>query len=112
LAKFEVIVASEIIEHLTDLDTGLNSIKRFFAPDTIGFITAPNSANPEVVENEKKHGLHLQHWNAGQFYELMTNNFERVTMYSVDKLDGWGMDATIDGGSNEYLVLAKVEGIK
>jgi hypothetical protein len=78
----------------------------------IGFITCPNGNNQEVIENENKHGFHIQHWKAGEFYELMTKHFQSVTLYSVDKLDTWNQEETIDGNSTDYLILAKVEGIK
>lgn len=112
LAKFELVVASEILEHLANPEAGLNTIKRFMGKDAIAFITCPNVANKEVVENENKHGYHLQHLNAGQFYELMTKYFQVVTLYSVDKLDTWGQEETVDGNSEDYLIVAKVEGVK
>lgn len=112
LARFEIVTMIEILEHLENPQNALNNIKRFFSKDTIGFITFPNCANDEVKENEKKHGLHLSHWDAGQFYELMTNNFNSVVLYSVDKLDTWAMEETCDGASTDYLIVAKVENIK
>lgn len=112
LSKFEMVVASEILEHVEDQGKALAGIKRFFTSETLGFITCPNVANPEVVENENKHHFHLHHNTAGQFYELMTQNFQVVTMYSVDKLDSWEMEATVDGNSTDYLIVSKVEGIK
>lgn len=109
LAQFEVVTMIETLEHLEDADRGLNNLKRFFTRETLGFITCPNEANDEVRANEAKHGLHIQKVNAGQFYEQMTRHFEVVTLYSVDRLDGWGMEATVDGDSKDYLILAKVE---
>jgi 2-polyprenyl-3-methyl-5-hydroxy-6-metoxy-1,4-benzoquinol methylase len=112
LARFEMITMIEILEHLEHPDQALNNIKRFFQPETIGFITIPNVANEEVRENEAKHGFHLSHWTAGDLYQMMNEHFNAVTLYSVDKLDGFGIDATVDGNSKDYLILAKVEGIK
>jgi len=112
MAKFEIVVMSEIIEHLENPEVALNSVKKFFAPQTVGFITFPNTANPEVVENENKHGFHLQHWNAGEFYALITQHFNNVVMFSVDKLEQWNPEETVDGDSTDYLIVAKVEGIK
>lgn len=112
LSQFEIVVASEIMEHLADPERGIQTIKTMMGRGAVGFITCPNGNNPEVVENENKHGYHLQHWTAGQFYELMTKHFNAVTLYSVDKLDTWGQGDTIDGDATDYLICAKVEGIR
>jgi 2-polyprenyl-3-methyl-5-hydroxy-6-metoxy-1,4-benzoquinol methylase len=112
LATFEIVMASEILEHVEDQEKALVGIKRFFTPNTLGFITCPNVANPEVVENENKHQFHLHHNTAGQFYELMTKHFNSVVMYSVDKLETWDMAETVDGSSTDYLIVSKVEGTK
>lgn len=114
LGKFEVVVVSEIMEHLANLDAGLGTVKRFFLDKigTMGFITCPNQNNAEVRENEAKHGYHIQKWTAGQFYELMINNFKSVVMYSVDKLNTWSGKETVDGNSEDYLLVCKVEGAK
>lgn len=109
ISQFEIVVASEILEHLADPEKGLQTIKTMMGKNAIGFITCPNGNNKEVVENENKHGYHLQHWNAGTFYELMTKHFQVVTMYSVDKLDTWEQEETVDGTSEDYLIVAKVE---
>ena len=114
LSKFEIVVMSEIIEHLTDPEAALNNVKRFFNPKghTIGFITCPNQNNRHVRKNEAKHGFHTQKWTAGEFYALLTKHFEVVTMFDVDKVDKWDMQETIDGNSDAYMVCAKVERIK
>jgi 2-polyprenyl-3-methyl-5-hydroxy-6-metoxy-1,4-benzoquinol methylase len=112
LAKFEIVTMIETLEHLEQPEVGLQNLKRFFAPSGIGFITIPNQANEEVLVNEQKHNLHLQRYDAGGFYQLMTKHFNSVVMYSADKLDGWGQEVTVDGSSKDYLILAKVEGVK
>lgn len=112
LAKFEIVVVSEVIEHLTDPTIGLSVIKKFFKPDTIGFITAPNINNEDVKKRDSDNELHLQHWTAGEFYSLMIQNFASVTLYSVEKLNQWNQEETIDGDSTDGLIIAKVEGAK
>lgn len=112
MAKFELITMVEVLEHLEEPEKALQNVKQFFQPSAIGFITIPNQNNEQVPINEAKHGLHLQKFDAGQFYELMTKHFQSVVMYSVDKIDGWGQDTTVDGDSEEYLICAKVEGLK
>lgn len=111
IAKFELVVMSEVIEHLNDLETGLASVKRLFNSETIGFITAPNTNNPAVHERDAANSLHLQHWTAGEFYALMTQHFRSVTLYSAEKLDHFGVEETIDGNSTDGLIVAKVEGV-
>jgi len=112
LAKFELITMIEVLEHLENPEQAIQNLKRFFQPETMGFITIPNQNNEQVRINEAKHGFHLHKFTAGEFYELMTKHFNSVTMYSVDKLDGWGMESTCDGNSNDYLIVAKVEQAK
>jgi len=109
-ARFEIITMIETLEHLEDPNKGLQNFKRFFGDNAIGFITIPNYANEEVKVNEAKHGLHLNHWSAGEFYALLIQHFSSVIMYSVDKLETWNISETIDGNSTDYLVVAKVEG--
>lgn len=112
LAQLDIITMIETIEHLENPQIALDNLKRFFHDKSVGFITAPNVANEEVKNNEEKHGLHLNHWTAGEFYKLMIDNFQSVVMYSVDKLDRWRHDETVDGDSEEYLIVCKVRGIK
>lgn len=111
VSKFELVVMSEVLEHLADPEIGLTNLKRFFSPasNTIGFITAPNISNEEVKVRDAANPLHLSHWTAGQFYELMTKHFGVVTLYSVDKLYDWSQEETIDGNSTDGLIVAKVE---
>lgn len=112
ISQFELVVASEILEHLVDPEKGLQTIKSMMGKNAMAFITCPNINNKEVVENENKHGYHLSHWNAGTFYELMTKHFNSVVLYSVDKLENWGQEETVDGNSEDYLIVVKVEGQK
>ena len=114
ISNFEVIVAVEILEHLKDVQAGLNTIKKFFSirRKSMCFITAPNLNNEEVKKRDDKNGLHLQHWTAGDFYKLMIDNFQSVVFYSGDKLNRWTSDELTDGNSKASLVVAKVEGIK
>lgn len=112
VAKFEIVTMIEVIEHLDFPQRGLDTFKRLMGNNAIGFITIPNQANPEVRDNEAKHGLHIQKWTAGEFYKLMTEQFNVVTMYSADKVENWDHGETVDGNSQDYLIVAKVEGAK
>jgi len=114
LSRFEVIVAIEILEHLKDVQVGLNTIKRFFSVrgNSMGFITAPNINNEEVKKRDAENKLHLQHWTAGDFYKLMIDNFQAVVFFAGEKLERWSKEEQTDGNSKDQLIVAKVEGIK
>lgn len=112
LAQFEIVVMSEILEHVEQPEVALQNLKRFMQPSAMAFITCPNEANEEVRINAAKHGFHISHWNAGQFYELLTKHFNSVVMFSVDKLDVWDQPETVDGTSTDYLIVGKCEGPK
>jgi 2-polyprenyl-3-methyl-5-hydroxy-6-metoxy-1,4-benzoquinol methylase len=113
LSHFDIVVMSEVIEHLTDPEKGLDTIKRFFSDKihTIGFITAPNINNLEVREIDANNKLHLHHWTAGDFYALLIKHFRSVTLYGSESLNQWEFDETVDGNHLERLTIAKVEGV-
>lgn len=113
LAPFEVVVCSEVIEHLDDPDAGLNFLKRFFSSklNTVGFITAPNINNPLTKERDASNELHLHRWTAGEFYDLLTKHFQHVTLFDGDKINQWISDETMDGNGTGYMTVAKVEGV-
>ncbi len=114
LAPFEVVVMSEVLEHLPSYELGLNTVKRFFNDklDTVGFITVPNLGNPKVSAADSKNELHVNHWTPGEFYELMTKHFKHVTLYANDRIKNWSQDETTDGEEKgARIIVAKVEGI-
>lgn len=113
LSQFEVVVMSEVIEHLTDPQAGLSAIKRFFSDklQTVGFITAPNINHSHVKVADEKNELHVNHWTPGEFYELLIKHFKSVTLYSSYKLDQWLPEETTDGSdTTSRIIIAKVEG--
>lgn len=111
VAPFEVVVMCEVIEHLVDVEKGLRVFKSFFSDklNTVGFITCPNIGNEEIKERDAANELHLHHWNAGEFYELLIQHFGQVTLYDAEKLDRWTIDETVGGDSKAPLIVAKVE---
>ena len=109
VSKFDLVVCIEVIEHLADLEVGINNLKRFFGKDSIGFISVPNINNEEIKIRDAANPLHLHHWTAGEFYELMIKHFASVTLYSAEKLDTWSQEETVDGNTTDKLLVAKVE---
>jgi 2-polyprenyl-3-methyl-5-hydroxy-6-metoxy-1,4-benzoquinol methylase len=114
IAPFEVLICSEVIEHLDDPEVGINTLKRFFSNklNTVGFITAPNINNPEIKNKDANNDLHMHRWTAGEFYDLMTKHFNSVTLFDGDKVDYWIQEETADGNSTCKLIIAKVENPK
>lgn len=114
ISDFEIVVCSEVIEHLQDVEKGMETLKSFFSSrlSTVGFITIPNINNEDVKKRDDDNRLHLHRWNAGQFYEFLNNHFNTVTLFDVDKLDQWTKEETIDGNSTAPLIVARVEGVK
>jgi len=113
LAQFEIVVMSEVIEHLTDVELGLNNVKKFFSDkmQTIGFITAPNINHERVKNADANNPLHVNHWTPGEFYSLLTRHFRHVVLYSNSKLDQWTQEETTDGNdTTSRIIVAKVEG--
>lgn len=109
LSKFERIVCVEVIEHLPNYEQGLAYIKQFFDKGSVGFITVPNINNPRVKAADARNTLHVNHWTAGEFYELMIKHFGSVVLYNASKLKKWDHAETVDGNSACRLILAKVE---
>ena len=114
LARFEVICAIEVLEHLKDVQGGLNTIKRFFSlkGSSVGFITCPNLNNEDVKKRDSENKLHHQHWTAGDFYKIMIDNFQSVVLFAGDRVDRWQQNEQTDGNSKDQLIVAKVEGVK
>lgn len=109
-AKFDLVVMSEVIEHVEDPDKALQTMKTFFHDKSVGYITTPNKNNPNLSQEDLPHNeLHLKEWRAGEFYEYLTKHFQHVTLFSIPKLKQWNPEETIDGDSEETPIVAKVE---
>jgi len=109
LAKFNIVLMSEVIEHLDNPENGLHAIKRFFNDKTVGYINTPNRNNPNLDGDVPKNPLHIKEWRAGEFYELLIKHFRSVVLYSVPKLNVWNHDETIDGNATDTPMIAKVQ---
>lgn len=112
LSTFERIVCIEVIEHLPQLEGGLVTIKKFFGKNSIGFFSVPNLGNSRVKAADQNNPLHVNHWTAGEFYSLMIEHFESVTLFDGEKVRNWDADEMVDGDSQCRLIIAQVEGPK
>lgn len=113
IAQFEIVVVSEIIEHLENPEVAINNLKRFFSDkaSTIGFITVPNINNPSVKERDAKNPLHLHRWTPEEFETLMKKHFKEVSLYSIGRLDQWNPSEMCDISSTDDLICVKIEGV-
>lgn len=108
-SKFDLVVMSEVIEHLENPEKALQIIKTFFHDKTVGYINTPNKNNPKLIADEPYNELHIREYTAGEFYGLLTKHFAHVVLYSVPKLNTWDNSETIDDNSEDTPIIAKVE---
>lgn len=107
LSRFSVIVCVDVLEHIEDYQTALNTIKRFYDPGrTTLFLSTPNR-NAEKFKDNQDHPLnphHIREWTAAEFYDIMIKNFQGVTLFS------WDMTTTVDLDTKVTPLVAKAEG--
>jgi len=80
--EFDVIVAIEVVEHLSDYSTFLTEVATI-APRAI--ITTPNkNRNPfDSVANTPAYGSHVREWTSGEFYWVLRAFYSDVKMYTI-----------------------------
>ncbi|PIN92211.1 hypothetical protein COU55_02485 [Candidatus Pacearchaeota archaeon CG10_big_fil_rev_8_21_14_0_10_31_59] len=111
--SFDVIVMIEVLEHLGDYETGLHTFRKFFSrKSSTGFITVPNINNEQVKIKDAMNELHLHHWTAKEFYDIISKYFQAVTMYSVEKLKKFAQEEIVDENTETGIIIAKVEDLK
>lgn len=113
IATADIVTCIEVIEHVKDYETFLNNLKRFHDPKrrTIFFISSPNRNNVSLRQDQPRNEYHVREWTAGEFYEVLTKNFQSVVMYDSNKVDTFELDETVDGASTATPILAKCEGL-
>lgn len=111
VASFDVVACIEVIEHVKDYDTLLNTLKQFYDPKrrTVFFISSPNRNSHRLGHERPNNEFHVREWTAGEFYEVMTKHFKSVVIYSVHLLDTFDQSETVDGTSLHTPLLAKCE---
>lgn len=113
LSSFEVVTMIEVIEHLSDPDSALSTLKGFFSDklNTIGFITVPNINNEVIKKADAENDLHIQHWTPGEFYAYLIQHFRSVTLFGNKRIKQWSQEETVDGNDfDSTIIVAKVEG--
>lgn len=83
--EFELVVAIEVIEHVTDFGGLLRSLTEV-APRAI--ITTPNkfrSALDSVV-SPPEFDEHVREWSAGEFFWVLRGFYDEVTMYTLPNM--------------------------
>jgi 2-polyprenyl-3-methyl-5-hydroxy-6-metoxy-1,4-benzoquinol methylase len=106
LSKFSVIVCVDVLEHIEDYQTALNTIKRFYDPGkTTLFLSTPNRNDAEKFPQDKPlNPHHVREWTIAEAYDIMIKNFQGVTCYS------WDMETRIDLDSKITPVVFRAEG--
>lgn len=89
---FDVVTAIEIIEHVWDVNSFLNTLKRFTKKDKKGavitdphqatefFISTPNRNNPKIRKDRPENLFHVREWTAQEYKALLGRHFERVEL--------------------------------
>jgi hypothetical protein len=84
--KFDLVVAIEVIEHIDDFRSFLETCCRL-APSAI--LTTPNrnrENNYRAVSGPPTNYLHVREWTAGEFYWILRIFYREVDLYSMPNL--------------------------
>lgn len=65
--KYDNVVCSEVLEHLTDLDKAMEELKRIVKPDGVIIITVPLNEEVNKEESEKGNREHIRTLNEESF---------------------------------------------
>lgn len=93
-AKFDQVVAIEIIEHIDDYKLFLTTIIQKFArvnktggydttEPTEFFISTPNRNNKSISKGGPRNKYHVREWTSGEFYKVLSGFFENVILSSA-----------------------------
>lgn len=77
--KFDIIILSHIIEHISDLNIFLKSLNKLSHTKTIFYIEVPGLQNQKVVDrNYSIQPGHLFYFDQASLYQILSNNNLRV----------------------------------
>ena len=114
LMKFDIVAAIEIIEHMEDFQGLLNFLKRLAKKDksgnlqeppngTVFWISTPNRNADEIQKDTPKNEHHVREWTAGEFYQVLIENFKYVTLFNHN------LTKTLELDTKETPMMAKAE---
>ncbi len=105
-SKFNVVVMIDVLEHIEDYQTALDNVKTFLRPGGVVYVSTPNrNALPDASEHPHN-PFHVREWTPGEFYDILTQNFEHVVFSTMD------MERLLDLDTTETPILAKCEAPK
>ncbi len=107
-ARFEVVVAFEVIEHLADYRQFIREASRVLAPTGLFIVSTPNKRY--YAESRAESGpnpYHAHEFEADEFYSELNSVFPHVVLLLQNRVESfafhpaktfWPSDARIDGG--------------
>lgn len=89
MLKFDVVVAIEIIEHITDHNKFLeNIIRNFDKKDknepTIYYISTPNRNNKHIGKDKPNNAFHTKEFTSEEFYDVLSKFFSKIEFFASD----------------------------
>ncbi len=105
LSSANIITCIEVIEHVADYTTVINSIKRFMDNETTLFISTPNRNSDLLQKDTPKNIHHVREWSASEFYDVLIKHFQSVTLYNHD------LSKDVDLDTKETPLVAKCIGV-
>ena len=87
-AKFDQVVAIEIIEHIDDYRAFISTIinkfdKRDSSQPTEYFISSPNRNNRMIMKNTPRNKYHVREWTSGELYVVLSEFFEHIVLMNA-----------------------------
>lgn len=109
-AKFDIVVAIEIIEHISDYKTFLKTLiekfdRRRNDMPTEYFISTPNRNNRHIAKDKPFNSYHVREWTQEEFHAVLSEFFERIEFF---KSNG----ESVGDENNHTPLLAKCSGAK
>jgi SAM-dependent methyltransferase len=76
---YSVILALQVIEHLTEPDELLKTVVKAMAPNSVFYLTTPNRITQSYNENP----FHYKEYSAAEIKKILSSYFQNVKIYGV-----------------------------